>query len=77
MQEKDPSGATCPRCARGLPPGDAKVCVYCGAPLSAAAGGAPNLGSRFTSRPARDPRMACWVAPFPAPPPFMWLIFYY
>ena len=30
---KVPSGANCPRCARALPPGAAKVCVYCGAGL--------------------------------------------
>jgi len=29
----DPSGAHCPRCARPLPPGAAKLCVYCGAAL--------------------------------------------
>src|SRR5262249_39119037 len=27
------SGARCPRCASALPPGAARVCVYCGAPL--------------------------------------------
>ncbi|HYS07566.1 MAG TPA: protein kinase [Myxococcales bacterium] len=35
MPAKDPSGAPCPRCARALPPGVAKVCVYCGAALVA------------------------------------------
>jgi serine/threonine protein kinase len=30
-----PSGARCPRCARALPPGAARVCVYCGAPIVA------------------------------------------
>ena len=61
MQEKDPSGAKCPRCARGLPPGAAKVCVYCGAPLPAATAGLANPGSRLTSRLA-DPRIGETVA---------------
>ena len=30
---KDPTGAKCPRCARVLPAGSDKLCVYCGASL--------------------------------------------
>jgi serine/threonine-protein kinase len=38
-----------------LPPGSAKVCVYCGTPLSVAPARNPNLGFGFSSRPQRDP----------------------
>ena len=44
----------CPRCARVLPPGQAKVCVYCGTPLSVTPTRNPNLGFGHASRPNRD-----------------------
>src|SRR5438477_12701285 len=45
--------ANCPRCARALPPGAAKVCVFCGTPLTVTPTRNPNLG--FGPRPLRDP----------------------
>ena len=55
MPAKDPAAATCPRCARVLPPGAAKVCVYCGNSLAAPARPNVSLGFGFSGRPARDP----------------------
>ena len=43
----------CPRCARALPPGSAKVCVFCGTPLTVTPTRNSNLG--FGPRPGRDP----------------------
>ena len=60
MPAKDWSGATCPRCARALPPGSAKVCVYCGAALAPLPAPAANPG--FGRRPARDARIGETVA---------------
>jgi serine/threonine protein kinase len=61
LAANDPRGATCPRCTRALPPGAAKVCVYCGAVLPlAAAGLSPGLG--LASRPTRDPLIGQTVA---------------
>ena len=54
--------ANCPRCARALPPGQAKVCVYCGTPLSVTPARNPNLGFGMSSRPARDPLIGTLVA---------------
>ena len=53
MPAKDPSGAACPQCARALPPGAAKVCVYCGALLPAVPA-ASVAGLGFRDRFARD-----------------------
>ncbi len=54
--------ANCPRCARVLPPGPAKVCVYCGTPLSVTPTRNPNLGFGISSRPPRDPLIGTLVA---------------
>ena len=54
--------ANCPRCARVLPPGPAKVCVYCGTPLSVTPTRNPNLGFGLSSRPPRDPLIGTLVA---------------
>jgi tRNA A-37 threonylcarbamoyl transferase component Bud32 len=62
MPAKDPAAVTCPRCARVLPPGTAKVCVFCGTPLSVTPTRNPNLGFGATSRPARDPLIGQTVA---------------
>jgi serine/threonine protein kinase len=60
LPAKDPSGATCPRCSRALPPGAAKVCVYCGAALAGAMAERPTPpGSKRTSR---DPLIGETVA---------------
>jgi len=55
LPAKNPTGAKCPRCAKALPAGSDKLCIYCGASLAlrpeqprAASRGAPR-------RPARDP----------------------
>ena len=61
MQAKDPSGATCPHCARALPPGTAKVCVYCGALLLTAAPASVSVSLGQASRPARDPLIGATV----------------
>ena len=53
---------TCPRCARALPPGTAKVCVFCGTPLSVTPTRNPNLGFGMPSRPTRDPLIGQVVA---------------
>ena len=62
MPAKDPAAVTCPRCARVLPPGTAKVCVFCGTPLSVTPTKNPNLGFGVSSRPARDPLLGQVVA---------------
>ena len=54
--------ASCPRCARLLPPGQAKVCVYCGTPLTVNPTRNPNLGFGMPSRPQRDPLIGTLVA---------------
>ena len=54
--------ANCPRCARALPPGQAKVCVYCGTPLTVTPTRNPNLGFGTSSRPPRDPLVGQLVA---------------
>ena len=54
--------AHCPRCARALPPGQAKVCVYCGTPLNVTPTRNPNLGFGASSRPPRDPLIGTLVA---------------
>ena len=54
--------ANCPRCARALPPGQAKVCVYCGTPLNVSPARNPNLGFGMSSRPPRDPLIGNLVA---------------
>ncbi len=61
MQAKDPSGATCPRCARALPPGTAKVCVYCGAVLAMAGPASVSVSLGLASRNARDPLIGATV----------------
>jgi len=61
LQAKDPSGATCPRCARALPPGAAKVCVYCGALLGMAAAASAGVSLGLANRPARDPLIGTTV----------------
>jgi len=59
LPAKEPKSAACPRCARALPPGIAKLCVYCGAALTVAgSGAAPGIASR----PARDPLIGQTVA---------------
>jgi hypothetical protein len=60
LPAKDPSSAECPRCSRALPPGAAKVCVYCGAELSAAA--APRSNPPGSRRGSRDPLIGETVA---------------
>src|SRR5438105_14235535 len=62
LPAKDSAAITCPRCARALPPGTTKVCVYCGTPLSVTPTRNPNLGFGFASRPQRDPLIARTVA---------------
>jgi tRNA A-37 threonylcarbamoyl transferase component Bud32 len=53
----------CPRCARALPPGTAKVCIYCGTPLTVTPTRNPNLGfGGVSSRPQRDPLIGELVA---------------
>ena len=61
MQAKDPSGARCPRCARALPPGTAKVCVYCGALLGTAGSAPVNVSLGLASRSTRDPLIGATV----------------
>jgi len=61
LQAKHPSGATCPRCARALPPGTAKVCVYCGALLGTAGPASVSVSLGLASRPARDPLIGATV----------------
>src|SRR2546428_1864202 len=53
---------TCPRCARALPPGTTKVCIYCGTPLTVTPARNTNLGFGASSRPARDPLIGQTVA---------------
>ena len=62
MPAKDSAAITCPRCARALPPGTTKVCLYCGTPLSVTPTRNPNLGFGFSSRPARDAMVGQVVA---------------
>ena len=62
MPAKDPAATTCPRCARVLPAGTTKVCVFCGTPLSVTPTRNPNLGFGFSSRPSRDPLVGAVVA---------------
>ncbi len=59
MPAKEPKSAACPRCARTVPPGIAKLCVYCGAAI-ATAGSGPAPG--IASRPSRDPLIGQTVA---------------
>ncbi len=54
--------ATCPRCARALPPGTTKVCIYCGTPLTVTPARHSTLGFGAPSRPARDPLIGKTVA---------------
>src|SRR5437763_8579775 len=61
LPAKDPSGAACPQCARALPPGAAKVCVYCGALLPAVPA-ASVAGLGFRDRFARDALIGQTVA---------------
>ena len=53
---------TCPRCARALPPGTAKVCIYCGTPLTVTPARNSALGFGLPSRPQRDPLVGELVA---------------
>src|SRR4051812_9134027 len=53
---------TCPRCAKALPPGTTKVCIYCGTPLTVTPARNTNLGFGASSRPARDPLIGQLVA---------------
>jgi serine/threonine protein kinase len=53
---------TCPRCARTLPPGTTKVCIYCGTPLAVTPARNTNLGFGAAPRPARDPLIGQTVA---------------
>src|SRR5438128_7872658 len=62
LPAKDSAAITCPRCARALPPGTTKVCLYCGTPLSVTPTRNPNLGFGFSSRPARDAMVGQVVA---------------
>jgi len=59
---KETAPANCPRCSRALPPGTAKVCVYCGTPLTVAPTRNPHLGFGFSSRPQRDSLIGQMVA---------------
>jgi serine/threonine protein kinase len=59
---KETAPANCPRCSRALPPGTAKVCIYCGTPLTVTPTRNPNLGFGFSSRPQRDPLIGQMVA---------------
>ena len=60
MPVKDPASPTCPRCARALPPGSAKVCVFCGTPLSVTPTKSASLG--FGPRAKGDPLVGQTVA---------------
>ena len=53
---------TCPRCAKALPPGTTKVCIYCGTPLTVTPARNTGLGFGAASRPARDPLIGKTVA---------------
>jgi tRNA A-37 threonylcarbamoyl transferase component Bud32 len=54
--------ATCPRCNKALPPGPAKVCVFCGTPLGVTPTRNPNLGFGVAPRPSRDALIGQLVA---------------
>ena len=58
MPAKDSSGAACSQCARALPPGAAKVCVYCGAMLPPP----PPSGRTVLNRLLRDALVGQTVA---------------
>ncbi|HUJ25004.1 MAG TPA: protein kinase [Myxococcales bacterium] len=60
MPAKDPAAQTCPRCSRVLPPGAAKVCVFCGTPLTVTPAKSPSLG--FGPRSKGDPLIGQTVA---------------
>jgi len=62
MPAKESVAVNCPRCARVLPPGTAKVCVFCGTPLTVTPARNPNLGFEVTARPPRDPLIGQTVA---------------
>jgi tRNA A-37 threonylcarbamoyl transferase component Bud32 len=55
----DSTGAKCPRCARALPAGTDKLCVYCGAQLAPAP---PAAAPKSASRAAHDPLVGETVA---------------
>ncbi len=60
MPAKDPTGATCPSCARALPAGSDRICVHCGAALNVPRKRAePAIAA---GRPARDPLIGQTVA---------------
>jgi serine/threonine protein kinase len=61
LPAKDPSGALCPQCARAVPPGGAKVCVYCGAVLPPPPA-AKAQTSGLINRLVRDPLVGQTVA---------------
>jgi tRNA A-37 threonylcarbamoyl transferase component Bud32 len=58
----DATAAKCPRCARALPAGTDKLCVYCGATLAPAGPPPAPSGSRSPSRAAHDPLIGETVA---------------
>lgn len=60
--EQDTPSRSCTRCARALPPGPAKVCVYCGGALSAALTKGAALVPGFSAPPLRDPLVGRFVA---------------
>jgi serine/threonine-protein kinase len=62
LPAKDPSGAACPQCARALPPGAAKVCVYCGALLPPPPVSGKAQGAGLINRLIRDPLLGQTVA---------------
>jgi tRNA A-37 threonylcarbamoyl transferase component Bud32 len=61
LSAKQGAVATCPQCARALPPGSARACVHCGAALPLPAARGTSVGFGFTSRP-RDPLIGQVVA---------------
>ncbi|HZX95294.1 MAG TPA: serine/threonine-protein kinase [Myxococcales bacterium] len=62
MPAKDSATATCSRCARALPPGNAKACVWCGTPLPLPTVRSPSLGFGFAAQKPRDPLVGQVVA---------------
>jgi eukaryotic-like serine/threonine-protein kinase len=61
LPAKEEAVATCPHCARALPPGPARACTDCGAALSQPRARGSSLGFGFKSR-QRDPLIGQVVA---------------
>jgi eukaryotic-like serine/threonine-protein kinase len=57
---KDPTGTKCPRCARTLPAGSDKLCIYCGASLAPRE--KPRSAAGSPRRAAREPQIGDVVA---------------